>query len=575
MVDQVTARKWRPKSFQTMVGQQHVLQPLINSLKQQRLHHAYLFTGTRGVGKTTLARILAKCFNCEKGISPEPCGVCDACLSIDQGNFVDVIEIDAASRTKVEDTRELLDNVQYLPTQGRFKIYIIDEVHMLSTSSFNALLKTLEEPPPHVKFILATTDPQKLPATVLSRCLQFHLKHLDVSLISQQLAHILDAEKIEYQKEALDDIAEAGQGSMRDALSLLDQAIAHGANSVRTDSVRAMLGTLDPKTVIQILTALQAQDGPALIKAVEDIATDTGNFEQALEALIQALHDIALIQIVPGAAQLTQARYDRVRPFAKSFTPDQIQLFYQIALHGRRDLPWAPSGRAGFEMTCLRLLAFEPVENASLRDPQENSSVRDPQESSSLRGGTPTKQSSIDPGLLRESPRNDEVDRTEKLSNIPLEDEFIAEYHPKMEPVIVAAREPTPEPTPTDLPSWAELLPKLRLTGMASALASHCVMGDFNGHQLILHLANKHAPLYTKAVADRIAQSLTDYLKKTIVVEVKLSEAVVDTPAQRRQEADEQAFAQAKSQLESDPVVQQLVETFGAKIDESTVKIQN
>jgi DNA polymerase-3 subunit gamma/tau len=537
---QVTARKYRPKSFQEMVGQLHVLQPLINALKQQRLHHAYLFTGTRGVGKTTLARILAKCFNCEQGVGPEPCGVCDACQSIDKGCFVDVIEVDAASRTKVEDTRELLDNVQYLPTQGRFKIYIIDEVHMLSTSSFNALLKTLEEPPAHVKFLLATTDPQKLPVTVLSRCLQFHLKHLEPELIAEQLAHILKAENIPADQDALNLLAEAGQGSMRDALSLLDQAIAHGANSVRTDSVRMMLGTLDPQTVTHILSALHQQNGVDLMNAVEAIAADTGNFEQALQALIQALHDIALLQTIPGAAQLNQARYERVKPFSKVFTPDQVQLYYQIALHGRRDLPWAPSARAGFEMSCMRLLAFAPEIVVATR-----------------------------PVIARaEGPKQPIPDTHD---NLPLEEDFYTESHPKMEPIIVSAAKQSSD-AETDLPPWDQLLPKLKLTGMASALASHCVLGHFNGHLCLLHLAPKHAPLYTKAVADRIAQSLTEFMKKPISVEIKLVEAVIDTPAQRRQEADEQAFAQAKTQLESDPVVQQLVETFDAKIDEASVR---
>lgn len=517
---QVTARKWRPKSFSTLVGQQHVLQPLINALTQQRLHHAYLFTGTRGVGKTTIARILAKCFNCEQGVSAQPCGQCSACLGIDAGCFVDVIEVDAASRTKVEDTRELLDNVQYLPTQGRFKIYIIDEVHMLSTSSFNALLKTLEEPPEHVKFLLATTDPQKLPVTVLSRCLQFHLKHLDEALISQQLAHILSAEKMDYEPEALSLLAQAGQGSMRDALSLLDQAIAHGAGSVRTELVRAMLGSLDPQTVLQLLSALQKEEGPALLAVVDAIAADTGNFEQALQALIQALHDIALIQIIPKAAQISQPRYQGLKAFAEAFSPEQVQLYYQIALHGRRDLPWAPSGRAGFEMTCMRLLAFVP----------------------------------------------ETADRTQS------QQQPVIVAHQPLPKVAAAVPVSAPAPASLDLPSWEELLPKLKLTGMASALASHCVISSFNGHLLVLHLAPKHAPLYTKAVADRIAQALSEFMRKTLALEIKLQETQDHTPAQRRQEADEQAFAQAKSALEADPIVRELVEKFDAKLDETTVK---
>lgn len=580
MTHQVTARKWRPKTFQAMVGQQHVLQPLINALTQLRLHHAYLFTGTRGVGKTTLTRILAKCLNCEKGISPEPCGECDACLSIDKGCFVDVIEVDAASRTKVEDTRELLDNVQYLPTQGRFKIYIIDEVHMLSASSFNALLKTLEEPPEHVKFLLATTDPQKLPVTVLSRCLQFHLKHLDATLIAQQLAHILNSENIPADQEALNLLAEAGQGSMRDALSLLDQAIAHGSNSVQSESVRAMLGTLDPKTVTQMLSALADNNGSALMDAVHEIAVDTGNFEQALQSLIQALHDIALLQTIPEAKQVSLPRYERVKPFVDLFSPDQIQLFYQIALHGRRDLPWAPSPRAGFEMTCLRLLAFYPdnVRRAETTRPAESTQHRP----KNVRNAEPARQVESKPAAVTPPPQN-----TRALDDVPLEDEFYADHHPKMERVIVHKQteqqpEPAPvaapaakptqaAPTPLDpdaLPTWDVLLPRLKLTGMAQALASHCIIESFNGHQLILHLAPKHAPLYTKAVSERIAQALCETLGSPVSLDIKLVEAVTDTPAQRRQEADDQTFAQAKSQLESDPVVQQLVETFDAKLDD-------
>jgi DNA polymerase-3 subunit gamma/tau len=552
MPHQVTARKWRPKTFEAMVGQEHVLQPLINALTQQRLHHAYLFTGTRGVGKTTIARILAKALNCEQGISATPCGVCNACQSIDSGCFVDLIEVDAASRTKVEDTRELLDNVQYLPTQGRFKIYIIDEVHMLSTSSFNALLKTLEEPPAHVKFLLATTDPQKLPVTVLSRCLQFHLKHLSPSLIAEQLQRILTAEAIPYQAEALNLLAEAGQGSMRDALSLLDQAIAHGANQVNTDSVRAMLGTLDPNTVISVLQALQDQDGPALIQCVEAIAADTGNFEQALQALIQAFHDLALIQTVPQAAQ--NSSFTALQPFATAFAPDSVQLFYQIALHGRRDLPWAPSPRAGFEMTCMRLLAFYPAVGAQEVAPKPAPVI----------APAPVPAPAPAPVL---APKPAPVP-----AEIPLEDEFLGgEFHAKMEPVIVA-RTPAAAPTPSSLPSWDDLLPRLQLTGMASALASHCVIDQFNGHLLILHLAPKHAPLYTKAVSDRIAQALTDHLKTPVAIEIKLIEAVSDTPAQRRQEAETQSFQAAKSELEADPLVRELINTFDAKLDESSVK---
>ncbi|MGL6509213.1 DNA polymerase III subunit gamma/tau [Aeromonas hydrophila] len=357
---QVLARKWRPHTFEQVVGQHHVLTALTNALDQGRLHHAYLLSGTRGVGKTTIARILAKSLNCEQGISSHPCGVCDTCREIDQGNFVDLLEIDAASRTKVEDTRELLDNVQYRPARGRFKVYLIDEVHMLSRHSFNALLKTLEEPPPYVKFLLATTDPQKLPITILSRCLQFHLKSLDQTQIAKQLEWVLDQEGQPFEPRALLALAKAADGSMRDALSLTDQALAHGNGSVRLDSVLAMLGTLDHRHLHQLLEAILRQDAPATMAKITEIATLGPDFDQLHAELEGLLHRIAMAQLLPATVQEQGADADALLQLAQAMSPEEVQLCYQIVLGGRKDLPWAPDGRTALEMTCLRMLAFSP-----------------------------------------------------------------------------------------------------------------------------------------------------------------------------------------------------------------------
>ncbi|PAU89455.1 hypothetical protein CK507_00830 [Pseudomonas sp. WN033] len=357
---QVLARKWRPRLFREMVGQTHVLQALINALDHNRLHHAYLFTGTRGVGKTTIARILAKCLNCEVGVSSEPCGQCAACREIDEGRFVDLIEVDAASRTKVEDTRELLDNVQYAPTRGRFKVYLIDEVHMLSSHSFNALLKTLEEPPEHVKFLLATTDPQKLPVTILSRCLQFSLKNMPPERVVEHLRHVLGEESVPHDDESLWLLGRAADGSMRDALSLTDQAIAFGNGALRVAEVRNMLGTIDHGQVFGLLEALAAHDARALLAAVAELAEQGADFAGVLAELISTLQRLAIAQVLPEAADNSQGDRERVLDLAGRISAEDVQLFYQLALHGRRDLPLAPDPRGGFEMALLRMLAFRP-----------------------------------------------------------------------------------------------------------------------------------------------------------------------------------------------------------------------
>ena len=361
---QVLARKWRPKNFQQLMGQEHVVNVLANALSQQRLHHAYLFTGTRGVGKTTIARIFAKSLNCEIGITDKPCGECDACIDIDQGRFVDLLEIDAASKTKVDDTREILDNVQYAPSRGRFKVYLIDEVHMLSRHSFNALLKTLEEPPEHVKFILATTDPQKLPVTVLSRCLQFHLKALTVKQIEEKLAEILSHEKVSHEQGCLTLLAKAARGSMRDSLSLTDQAIAQGRGSISLVNIQQMLGGIDQNWVYQLVIALLKQDSQALMALSQEIASYAPSYSRLFAELIQLFHQIALLQIVDQHFDLPADLLALLKKFSKAMSAEDVQLYYQISLNGRKDLPYAFDEQAAFDMTLLRLLAFKPMQKS-------------------------------------------------------------------------------------------------------------------------------------------------------------------------------------------------------------------
>ena len=366
---QVLARKWRPQNFRQMVGQEHVLQALIHALESQRLHHAYLFTGTRGVGKTTIGRILAKCLSCEQGVGPEPCGQCGACTAIAQGRYVDLIEIDAASRTKVEDMRELLDNVQYAPSQGQYKIYLIDEVHMLSQSSFNALLKTLEEPPEHVKFLFATTDPQKLPVTILSRCLQFNLKNMSPERIVQHLGYVLGEEQISYEDAALWALARAADGSMRDALSLTDQAIAYGNHALTEKGVSAMLGTVDQKQIYRILAALVSRDAPRMLEEIAKLAEFSPDYREVLASLVSLLHRIAVEQAVPGATDNAMGDQEYVQQYAKELCAEDVQLYYQIALTSRQDLNITPDARAGFEMALLRMLAFQ------LQAPQQQTAL--------------------------------------------------------------------------------------------------------------------------------------------------------------------------------------------------------
>ncbi|MER1215018.1 DNA polymerase III subunit gamma/tau [Pseudomonas aeruginosa] len=469
---QVLARKWRPRSFREMVGQTHVLKALINALDNQRLHHAYLFTGTRGVGKTTIARILAKCLNCETGVSSTPCGECSVCREIDEGRFVDLIEVDAASRTKVEDTRELLDNVQYSPTRGRYKVYLIDEVHMLSSHSFNALLKTLEEPPPHVKFLLATTDPQKLPVTILSRCLQFSLKNMPPERVVEHLTHVLGAENVPFEDDALWLLGRAADGSMRDAMSLTDQAIAFGEGKVLAADVRAMLGTLDHGQVYGVLQALLEGDARALLEAVRHLAEQGPDWGGVLAEILNVLHRVAIAQALPEAIDNGQGDRERVLALAQALPAEDVQFYYQMGLIGRRDLPLAPDPRSGFEMVLLRMLAFRPADadgapRTPLKDLGISKATTDPANSPVAGAASPAPVAAVAPAPVVAAPVEApaappaapsappaavEVRVAEAVVEEPAAAAEVVDL-PWEEPAPSLAAEPEPEPLAVEAPS--------------------------------------------------------------------------------------------------------------------------
>ncbi|MCO1752699.1 DNA polymerase III subunit gamma/tau [Pseudomonas aeruginosa] len=475
---QVLARKWRPRSFREMVGQTHVLKALINALDNQRLHHAYLFTGTRGVGKTTIARILAKCLNCETGVSSTPCGECSVCREIDEGRFVDLIEVDAASRTKVEDTRELLDNVQYSPTRGRYKVYLIDEVHMLSSHSFNALLKTLEEPPPHVKFLLATTDPQKLPVTILSRCLQFSLKNMPPERVVEHLTHVLGAENVPFEDDALWLLGRAADGSMRDAMSLTDQAIAFGEGKVLAADVRAMLGTLDHGQVYGVLQALLEGDARALLEAVRHLAEQGLDWGGVLAEILNVLHRVAIAQALPEAIDNGQGDRERVLALAQALPAEDVQFYYQMGLIGRRDLPLAPDPRSGFEMVLLRMLAFRPADadgapRTPLKDLGISKATTDPANSPVAGAASPAPVATVAPAPVVAAPVEAptappaapsappaavEARVTEAVVEEPAAAAEVVDL-PWEEPAPSLAAEPEPEPEPEPLAVEAPSVP--------------------------------------------------------------------------------------------------------------------
>lgn len=514
---QVLARKWRPRTFHELVGQEHVVRALTNALDRQRLHHAFLFTGTRGVGKTTIARIFAKSLNCEVGVSSTPCGQCAACREIDAGRFVDLIEVDAASRTKVDETRELLENVQYAPSRGRFKVYLIDEVHMFSNHSFNALLKTLEEPPPHVKFLLATTDPQKLPVTILSRCLQFSLKRLPAGMIAGYLQQVLEQEGVAAQPAALQLIARAGEGSMRDALSLLDQAIAFGGGQVETAAVSAMLGSIDRRQVIGLLDALAAADAPGLLRQVAMLDENAPDYAAVLAELLSLLQRIALAQAAPDTlADDEMIDPAELRCFAELLPAEDVQLFYQIALLGRRDLPLAPDPRGGFEMTLLRMLCFRPATAESATAPQPNKA---------------TAPSTLTPAVANA---------------------------PRPPTTSVMSAPPASE--------WGALVTQLSLAGIPRQVALNSALVERNGTAFRLSLEPGYAQMLNKAVEERIRAALEQHLGEPVSLKIEIGATTAATPALQQKQQQAQRRQTAAEQIHHDPHVRDMQEMFDAQI---------
>lgn len=550
---QVLARKWRPKTFQELVGQEHVVRALSNALEQQRLHHAYLFTGTRGVGKTTLARILAKALNCETGITAEPCGVCSACTEIDKGRFVDLLEVDAASNTKVDQMRDLLENAQYAPTVARFKVFIIDEVHMLSTSSFNAMLKTLEEPPAHVKFILATTDPQKMPVTVLSRCLQFNLRQMPALAITDHLHAVLLKENISAENVALQLIARAASGSMRDALSLLDQAIAYGSGAVHEAEVRTMLGAIDQSYLFTLLKALTLRDGKALLDVARGMEERSLSFDAALSELALLLHQVALAQSVPDAIPDDLPERQQIMELASLFQPEDIQLYYQIALLGRRDLGLAPDEYAGFSMCLLRMLAFSP------NDKQTPKQATPPLPTHEKSTSTPP------PASTSSAP----AETVPIATAAPREN--LAEKLQVIQQAVTEIRSTEPSIAAFD-GNWRGLVDRLKLSGMARMLAQNCALLEFEGHQMRLSVPPEHKHLLDNTYQEKLRATLKEHFGKQLQVSIEISGNAIDTPARQINQEKAARQAQAEASIKGDPFVQDLMESFGATIIPSTIK---
>jgi DNA polymerase-3 subunit gamma/tau len=541
---QVLARKWRPMKFAELSGQEHVVTALANSLSRGRIHHAYLLTGTRGVGKTTIARILAKSLNCATGVTATPCGVCAACTDIDAGRFVDLLELDAASNTGIDNMREILDNARYAPTVGRYKVYLIDEVHMLSKAAFNSMLKTLEEPPEHVRFVLATTDPQKIPVTVLSRCLQFNLKPLTPALIGARIEHILGAEAIAFEAGAVALIARAAQGSLRDGLSLLDQAIAFGGGEVKEDVVRTMLGTVDREYAFRMADALAAGDGPALLAESDTLAARGLASALALEELASLFHHVAVAQVVPQAA----AAFDdaeRVAAFALRFTPERVQVLYQIATQGRADLAMAPDEATGFAMTLLRMLAFAPGaagESASVPSPATPAERNAP-----LARSAPTP----GPGIAAITPA---APPREAVSARPVE--------------ALPARDVVP--LPADAAGWPAFVAGLGLTGMAAQLAAQSELKALAGNALTLALPVAHKHLADKAYADKLKHALEQATGRKLLLAFEVGAPVASLAANEKRERAE-AQAKGEAAFRDEPFVRELITRFDGQVKSDTV----
>lgn len=602
---QVLARKWRPKLFEALVGQEHVVRALTNALEQQRLHHAYLFTGTRGVGKTTLARILAKSLNCETGITAHPCGVCSACVDIDRGRFVDMLEVDAASNTQVDSMRELLDNAQYAPTVGRFKVYIIDEVHMLSRSAFNAMLKTLEEPPAHVKFILATTDPQKMPVTVLSRCLQFNLRQMSTPAITSHLQEVLAKENIPSDSIALQLISRAANGSMRDALSLLDQAIAYGGNRVNESEVRAMLGAIDQSYLYSLLDALIAQDGPSLMAQAKSMEERSLSFDTALADLAQLLHQLAVAQTVPESIPLDLPERAALLELAAKLPADKVQLYYQIALLGRRDLGLAPDEFAGFTMCLLRMLAFSNEITSKPAPTMPTSSGHDRpfaqhagSAASALAAATiarsATPSSAIAPPQAPQAmsvTEDNRVPASTDAGTLPASMPTPVAFEPELpasassapshqvaspEPGYMAATDSAVAPSAENSlqeefdGNWRLLVDKLKL-GLARALAQHCELISHTADRLELQVPEAHKHLLDPNYQEKLKAAIEAHFGRKMHLQFSIGGGN-NTPAHQISQEKAELQSQAESSIQQDGFVQALMRDFGAQIIPSSIK---
>jgi DNA polymerase-3 subunit gamma/tau len=542
---QVLARKWRPKTFQQLVGQEHVSQALINGLDQDRVHHAFLFTGTRGVGKTTIARILAKCLNCEEGVSSEPCGECGSCVDVDEGRFVDMLEIDAASRTKVDDTRELLESVQYTPTRGRYKVYIIDEVHMLSASSFNALLKTLEEPPPHVKFVLATTDPQKIPVTILSRCLRFNLRRLLPDQIEPYLTSLLGSEGIEAEPEALACLARAADGSMRDGLSLLDQAIAYGGGKLTYADVETMLGIIDHEHVTAMIEALAGNDGAALLDVASELVAQSRDLESVLTRLAETLHRICLVQCVPAYQDLERSDWDAIRKLADILSAEDAQLFYQIAIKGGAELGMAPDPRTGLEMTLLRMLAFRPAQ----QDGQTGGGV------------SSDRAHSASPPVPK---ANEQAERIRASRAAPGSREAAA--------VAVPTAQAAPDLFADDS-DWLSIQAALKLKGQARELARNVQLKSRGEDHWEFVIAPSLKHLGSASCIDRLSDAISARMGHRVHVRLAEGEEVQMLSAaglEERQTRDR--MSEAEKSIDEDPTVKSLKEQMGARVVEDSIQ---
>lgn len=596
---QVLARKWRPSNFSQVAGQAHVLKSLINALDNERLHHAYLFTGTRGVGKTTLARILAKCLNCEEGVSSVPCEKCGSCKEITEGRFIDLMEIDAASRTKVEDTRELLDNVQYAPSRGRFKVYLIDEVHMLSNHSFNALLKTLEEPPPHVKFLFATTDPQKLPITILSRCLQFNLKNLSPQLIAEYLGSVLEKENIEFEEEALWQIAAAASGSMRDALTLVDQAISYCEGKVVTEGVIEMLGVPPQRQVYELLKGMASRSVSVILELIRDISEQTPDYSHTLDSLLSTLHRVAIAQIDPKAADNSYGDMPQILELASLISAEDVQLYYQMGIKGREDLRLSAEVRTAFEMLLIRMLVFSPnyveptekadpsaadtagsvlesekkknevaVDLAPPQSPEVHEPERNSEEVSEVSTAAPEADkpghiehdsAAADSGITEAGRREEREEREEPKENSAID-----------KPVSVASIGTitldllSPE-------SWLRLYPQLEISGIAANVLANSDFQRADSHSIHFVLDHSQSAVFSEELLPKISQALSDYFSTEISVHIEIGDAKNETPSMLSQRLKEEKYVAMVNDFESDKNVQELLKHFSGTLAKETI----